>query len=46
MFRHHLLSGFTVNFSTTLLLILAFIAANLPFLVERIFFPGQLKAGS
>jgi uncharacterized membrane protein len=27
-----------VNFSTTLLLILAFVAANLPFLVERIFF--------
>ena len=27
-----------MNFSTTLLLILAFIAANLPFLVERIFF--------
>lgn len=27
-----------MNFSTSLLLILAFIAANLPFLVERIFF--------
>jgi len=38
--------GFTVNFSTTLLLILAFIAANLPFLVERIFFVVAPKAGS
>jgi len=35
-----------VNFSTTLLLIVAFIAANLPFLVERIFFVVQPKAGS
>jgi uncharacterized membrane protein len=35
-----------VNFSTTLLLILAFIAANLPFLVERIFFVVQPKAAS
>lgn len=35
-----------MNFSTTLLLILAFIAANLPFLVERIFFVVRPKAGS
>jgi len=35
-----------VSFSTTLLLILAFISANLPFLVERIFFVAQPKAGS
>jgi uncharacterized membrane protein len=35
-----------VNFSTTLLLILAFAAANLPFLVERIFFVVKPKAGS
>jgi uncharacterized membrane protein len=35
-----------VNFSTTLLLILAFIAANLPFLFERIFFVAKPKAGS
>ena len=37
-----------MNFSTTLLLILAFIAANLPFLVERIFFvvkPGDGSKG-
>jgi uncharacterized membrane protein len=34
-----------VNFSTTLLLILAFIAANLPFLVERIFFVIQPESG-
>jgi uncharacterized membrane protein len=33
-----------VNFSTTLLLILAFIAANLPFLVERIFFVVKPRA--
>ncbi len=33
-----------MNFSTTLLLILAFIAANLPFLVERIFFVVKPKA--
>ena len=38
--------GFNVNFSTTLLLILAFVAANLPFLVERIFFVVQPKVGS
>jgi uncharacterized membrane protein len=44
--RHYLLSGFIVNFSTTLLLILAFIAANLPFLVERIFFVVQPKTGA
>ena len=35
-----------MNFSTTLLLILAFIAANLPFLVERIFFIVKPKVGS
>ena len=35
-----------MNFSTTLLLILAFVAANLPFLVERIFFVVQPKVGS
>jgi uncharacterized membrane protein len=35
-----------VNFSTTLLLILAFVAANLPFLVERIFFIVKPKADS
>ncbi len=35
-----------MNFSTTLLLILAFIAANLPFLLERIFFIVKPKAGS
>jgi uncharacterized membrane protein len=34
-----------VNFSTTLLLILAFVAANLPFLVERIFFVVKPKTG-
>ena len=34
-----------MNFSTTLLLILAFIAANLPFLVERIFFIIKPKSG-
>ena len=34
-----------MNFSTTLLLILAFIAANLPFLVERIFFVIRPKTG-
>lgn len=39
------LFGTTVNFSTTLLLILAFIAANLPFLVERIFFVAKPKVG-
>ena len=35
-----------MNFSTTLLLILAFIAANLPFLLERIVFVVRPKAGS
>lgn len=35
-----------MNFSTTLLLILAFIAANLPFLVERIFFVIKPGSGS
>ncbi len=35
-----------MNFSTTLLLVLAFVAANLPFLVERIFFVIRPKAGS
>ncbi len=35
-----------MNFSTTLLLILAFIAANLPFLSERIFFIVKPKAVS
>ncbi|MHB1216129.1 MAG: DUF2818 family protein [Thiobacillus sp.] len=35
-----------MNFSTTLLLILAFIAANLPFFVERIFFVVRPKIGS
>jgi uncharacterized membrane protein len=35
-----------VNFSTTLLLTLAFIAANLPFLVKRIFFVVPPTAGS
>ena len=34
-----------MNFSTTLLLILAFIAANLPFLVGRIFFVVKPKTG-
>ncbi|MEQ1661395.1 MAG: DUF2818 family protein [Thiobacillus sp.] len=34
-----------MNFSTTLLLILAFVAANLPFLVERIFFVATPKTG-
>lgn len=34
-----------MNFSTTLLLILAFIAANLPFLVERIFFVVKPRSG-
>jgi uncharacterized membrane protein len=43
--RHDTFSGFAVNFSTSLLLILAFIAANLPFLVERIFFVVRPKAG-
>lgn len=35
-----------MNFSTSLLLILAFIAANLPFLLERIFFVVKPRAGS
>ncbi|OZA29984.1 MAG: hypothetical protein B7X93_05135 [Hydrogenophilales bacterium 17-61-9] len=35
-----------MNFSTSLLLILAFIAANLPFLVERIFFIVKPGSGS
>jgi len=35
-----------VNFSTSLLLILAFVAANLPFLAKRIFFVVQPKSGS
>lgn len=35
-----------MNFSTSLLLILAFVAANLPFLIERIFFVVKPKAGS
>ena len=34
-----------MNFSTTLLLILAFILANLPFLVERILFVAKPRAG-
>ena len=34
-----------MNFSTTLLLVLAFAAANLPFLVERIFFVARPKSG-
>ena len=34
-----------MNFSTTLLLILAFVAANLPFLVERIFFVIRPASG-
>lgn len=34
-----------MNFSTTLLLTLAFVAANLPFLVERIFFVIRPKVG-
>ncbi len=35
-----------MNFSTSLLLILAVIAANLPFLVERIFFVVKPQSGS
>ncbi len=35
-----------MNFSTTLLLILAFIAANLPFLSGRIFFLVKPSTGS
>lgn len=35
-----------MNFSTTLLLILAFVAANLPFLVERIFFVKRPASGA
>lgn len=35
-----------MNFSTSLLLILAFVAANLPFLIERIFFVVKPKTSS
>ena len=35
-----------MNFSTTLILILAFVAANLPFLNERILFLVKPKSGS
>lgn len=35
-----------MNSSTTLLLILALVAANLPFFVERIFFVVKPKAGT
>lgn len=35
-----------MNFSATLLLVLAFVAANLPFLFERIFFVVPAKSGS
>lgn len=35
-----------MNFSTSLLLILAFVAANLPFLVERIFFVIKPRSGT
>lgn len=35
-----------MNFSANLLLILAFVAANLPFLVERVFFVLKPKIGS
>jgi len=41
-----MLFGFNVNFSTALLLILAFIAANLPFPVERVFFVARPGNGS
>lgn len=34
-----------MDFSTTLLLVLAFIAANLPFLNERIFFVARPQTG-
>lgn len=34
-----------MNFSTSLLLVLAFVAANLPFLVERIFFVAVPTSG-
>lgn len=34
-----------MNFSTTLLLLLAFVAANLPFLIERILFTVKPKTG-
>ncbi len=46
MLRHGSFSGFAVNFSTSLLLVLAFVAANLPFLVERVFFVAKPKVGS
>ncbi len=35
-----------MNFSTTLLLVLAILAANLPFLVERIFFVVRPASGN
>lgn len=35
-----------MNFSTSLLLILAFVAANLPFLIERIFFVIKPRSGT
>lgn len=35
-----------MNFSANLLLILAFVAANLPFLVERVLFVLKPKSGS
>lgn len=34
-----------MDFSTALLLLLAFVAANLPFLIERIFFAIKPKRG-
>lgn len=46
MLRHDPFFGFTMNFSTSLLLILAFTAANLPFLVDRIFFVVKPRVGS
>lgn len=36
----------TVNFSTNLLLILALVAANLPFLLDRIFFVVRPRSGT
>ena len=41
-----MLFGPNVNVSTSPLLILAFIAANLPFLVERVFFVARPGNGS
>ncbi|MEW6119675.1 MAG: DUF2818 family protein [Pseudomonadota bacterium] len=35
-----------MNFSSSLLLVLAFVAANLPFLVERIFFVFRPQSGT